>query len=173
MFATETAVHVLYIVIVVAIVVTTHLSPVFDFRGVGRVKRRRSVDEEEAEFDVAARVRLEGERARGLEVIPRTDIAALTTALVLAGVAIAATTGFYAPRLLAPLLSGATWEQTTSAFSVAAPDTVGRLAQVIGAVCLGATALRMARVFMALAALVLVVAAARLSVAFIVGGTFF
>lgn len=150
------AVHAIYLILCVALAAAAHTFSFFDMRGVGRVRRRAPLSADDAEFDRATQLWRAQAKAEALHVTPRADLQALTVGLILLGVILAASAGFLAPRILAPLLSGVSWDRVTSDFTVGAPERLGRIAQVIGAVCFAAIALRMAQAAMAAAAIALV-----------------
>lgn len=163
-------IYVLYILGALGVLLIVYAFPVFDMRGVGRVRRRRlgPVDDE-GEFaapapgDMAA-VR----RAEAISILPRADLTAVVTVLACAAVAVMATLGFLGPRLIDQMLGeGPVAPLADWAWRAGAP--LERVAQVAGALCFGLIAMRMLRPMLAFAALFLIAAGVNLAVNYVLG----
>ena len=184
------AVYALYALLIIGLAYWVHHDDRFDFRGAGRLRRRAPGDAdggsgaEESDYDVARSARDEAralakERRRlsRITVEPRADF---VVALALGGIGALATgavVGLLPPLGLealaaggaapaAPPRSGPT-DLSALRYGVEAP--MGRLAQVVGAVCGAAIALRMLRLFMGLGGLLAVILFALVSVNFVIG----
>lgn len=167
---------ILYMLISVALAVITHRFDAFDFRGLGRIQRRAAPDfsAEEDAYDAdlmeTRRLSREQRRVARLDIVPRAD---LTTLVALGGVAalsFGAALGFLGPRWigaaagvnLEPLSNGA-WFGVTP---------LERVAQIVGATALTTVALRMFRIFAALAALTAAIWLMSVSVDYVLGRPF-
>lgn len=166
---TPNAVHAIYLILCLGLAVAVHIFSVFDLRGVGRVRRRAPLSEDDAEFDRATQLWRAQAKAEALHVTPRADLQALTVGLILLGLILAASVGFLAPRILAPWLSGVAWDRLIADFTIGAPERLGRIAQLVGAVCFAAIALRMAQAAMAAAAIALIAGVLGYGALFVVG----
>ncbi|MEO1331649.1 MAG: hypothetical protein AAFW46_18530 [Pseudomonadota bacterium] len=162
------AAYVIYMFVCVALLALVYLTPALDLRGVGRVRRRRRIAaSDEAEFAEEVGEPRTSSRAEALLLIPRADLTLMVAVLALGGVLSAALLGFLGPRILDQAIGrGVDW-MTEGAW--AAPAPLERVAQVAGALTLGLVALRMLRVFMALAAFLLAVGGAALALNFVLG----
>lgn len=161
------AAYVLYMFGCLALFALVHLIPALDLRGVGRVRRRRpEFHGDEAEFADTQPARTTN-RPEAILLIPRADLAMIATVLAVGAVLLAGLIGFLGPRLLDQAIGrGESW------FFMgdwSASEPLERVAQVTGALCGGLIALRMLRLFMALAALLLCVGGALIASNFVLG----
>lgn len=164
--AAPNAAYVIYMLACLALFAAVHALRLFDLRGVGQVRRRRAdADADELEFD-AGELRTTT-RPEAVYIIPRADLAMIAVLMALAAVAVGALLGFWGPRAIdqalgrgGPWLFDGAWVGLTP---------LERVAQATGALCGGLIALRMLRVFMAVAALALVALALNVATNFVLG----
>lgn len=176
--AAPNAAYAAYILACLFAVLIVYLLPIFDFRGFGRIRRRRAETHvDEIDYDgasvlspAAARRAWSEERRRAeaLTVMPRGDLTLLVVLGGLGAVALGGVLGFLGPMLLDMALGarGGAWFEA-GAWRADAP--LPRLAQLVGALAIGLVALRMLRVFVGVAALIALAAVAQLGVNYVLG----
>ncbi len=163
--AAANAAYVLYMLGALALFALVHLVPAFDLRGVGRVRRRRpELVEDEAEFDDPGGPRT-SQRPEAIMLIPRVDLAMLSTLLAAGGVALGFVGGFWGPIGLDLALA----LSPEPPVGWAATEPLARVAQLTGGLCGGLIALRALRLFMALAALVTIAVSAWVAANYVLG----
>lgn len=172
---TPNAVLVGYMIIAIALAAIVHALPALDLRGVGRMRARSAPEAgADAEIDYEPRARAHrAERRRAAQAaaeeaaLPRADLAVLIATFGALGVALGAAIGFLGPRFLETAFAAG--ESETAEFVWTADAPLARAAQMIGAVAFGLIALRMLRIFMALAIFAALALTAHIAVAYTLG----
>ncbi len=165
------AVYVGYMLAALALLLVVYTQSFFDLRGVGRVRRRpppAAPDEAEYEEDELERGGRGGRRDH-LVVAPRADLTMVIAVFGALGVALGAALGFLGPRLIDMIYADPDPAASATVFRWTADAPLERVSQVIGALSLGLVALRMIRVFMALAAFAVIGWLAHATVAYTLG----
>lgn len=184
------AVYALYSFACIGLVYFVYRSEALDFRGVGRLSRRpveRPGSSEEDDYvdpaeaaDEAHSLSRELRRLARFEIEPRADFTLLLTLagagallfgaafLFLLPLGFEAASGDYATASVGAV-SAPRGPTDLAELSYAAERPMARLAQIVGAVCGAAIALRMLRIFMGLAVLAAAVLLILMAVNFVIG----
>lgn len=158
---TLAAAHLLYCLAAIATASVLWLSPRFDLRGVGRIRRRpRAAARDEHDFDDTtvdaelAALREAVRRTDRLYTAPRADVIVLITLCGAVGLLSWAAAGFVVPRAVSTFFTPVDW--AADDWIIGAP-IVERLAQGVGAIAGAAIGLRLFQITLALGALAIVI----------------
>ena len=135
--------HLIFMVICVLLLVVVYTVPWFDLRSLRQMARRR-MQRALSDDDAAGGV------AQAADPLDRPDLGAILNLLVIVGTGLAILVGWRVPAEIERIYGGG------ASFGILFPSvemtTLGKGAQVVGAVCLGLIALRLLRLLVVFAA---------------------
>lgn len=161
------AIYVGYMLVALALLMLVYTQSALDLRGVGQIRRLpplMAADEAEYEDEDLER-RADYARPEQFMIVPRADLAMFIAIFGALGVLLGGLIGFIGPRLIEMSYAGG----EIDAFSWTAAKPLERVAQITGAICFGLIALRMIRVFIALAVFAVLALCAHAAVAYTLG----
>ena len=135
--------HLIFMVVCVLLLVVVYTIPWFDLRSLRQMARRR-MQRALSDDDAAGGV------AQAADPLDRPDLGAILNLLVIVGTGLAILVGWRVPAEIERIYGGG------ASFGILFPSvemtTLGKGAQVVGAVCLGLIALRLLRLLVVFAA---------------------
>ena len=135
--------HLIFMVVCVLLLVVVYTVPWFDLRSLRQMARRR-MQRALSDDDAAGGV------AQAADPLDRPDLGAILNLLVIVGTGLAILVGWRVPAEIERIYGGG------ASFGILFPSvemtTLGKGAQVVGAVCLGLIALRLLRLLVVFAA---------------------
>lgn len=159
------AIYVGYMLGALAVLAVAYATPGLDLRAIGGLRRVRQRPHSEDEHDYDAPKRRPRRAPDQDAALPRADLIALIAIFGALGVALGAALGFLGPRWI----ESAYAEEAPATFVWTAGEPLARAAQLVGALAFGFTALRLLRVFMALAVFAALAVTAHVAVAYTLG----